>query len=154
MIVRIAPVAALVLAFPLVACSGAADDELSEESGYAASAAKGDKDGDKKPGDDGSAGKPGGKPGEPGKVPSKPGDDAAGKDGKPGGKAPAADPACVVTCKAKLEAKCGGDGDFCADVCASADADLVGCMSAAPSCEKKEWLRCAAEEDEAPPAKK
>ncbi len=54
-----------------------------------------------------------------------------------------ADPACVSSCNSGLKAKCSGDATFCEDVCLDLTTAEISCLTAAPTCDKSEWVRCA-----------
>jgi len=55
---------------------------------------------------------------------------------------PPADPTCVQRCEESLRTKCQGDGDFCTGTCRYQTTAFVGCLAAAASCAKTEWIRC------------
>ena len=77
---------------------------------------------------------------------AQPGEEGAPAEGKPttpSDKQPTqADPACVASCNSGLKAKCEGDDLFCSDVCSFYTAQEISCLSAAPTCDKPEWIRC------------
>jgi len=56
-----------------------------------------------------------------------------------------ADPACVAQCNASLKSKCDQDDTFCTATCRFYTTAFVGCLAAASSCAKTEWIRCVRE---------
>lgn len=70
-------------------------------------------------------------------------DDGGAAADKDAGDKPAqnVDPTCVASCTTSIAPKCGGDATICDEVC-TMPADFIACLTAAPSCDKSQWLSC------------